>query len=230
MNNILQYQAIDMDLEKLIRQKDNFEEIKLIEKMKSIVKNAQNNSIRLDNDAEKLLKEYNKLKDTYNKQFEEIQELTNKDVSKMSKEEINEYLVKINSISSELFMIEHSLNVVITKISNALKDFENNKKTALIARNKHKEAKEEYNNKIKSLEPKIAKYLQDLKALEPKQNPELFAKYKAYKNDGIFPVFVPLQNGACGYCRMELPKNKLDQLKKDNYIICEHCRRIIFNK
>ena len=69
MNNILQYQAIDMELDKLIKQKNTFEEIELIEKMKGIVKNAQNNSIKLDSEAKKLLDEYNKLKVSYDKQL-----------------------------------------------------------------------------------------------------------------------------------------------------------------
>ncbi len=230
MNNILQYQAIDMELDKLIKQKNTFEEIELIEKMKGIVKNAQNNSIKLDSEAKKLLDEYNKLKVSYDKQLKAIQSLINQDVNSMDRDQITDNLVKINSISSELFMIERNLNIVITKISTALKEFENNKKTAVIAKNKYKDAKEEYSKKVKELEPVIAKKMQDLKSLESKQDPELFAKYKAYKNDGIFPVYTQLQNGACGYCRMELPKNKLDSLKNSNYIVCEHCRRIIFNK
>ena len=105
MNNILQYQAIDMELDKLIKQKNTFEEIELIEKMKGIVKNAQNNSIKLDSEAKKLLDEYNKLKVSYDKQLKAIQSLINQDVNSMDRDQITDNLVKINSISSELFMI-----------------------------------------------------------------------------------------------------------------------------
>ena len=55
----------------------------------------------------------------------------------------------------------------------------------------------------------------------------LFSKYKAIKNDGIFPVYTRLKDDACGYCRMEIPKNKLDSLKNADSTICEHCRRVI---
>lgn len=228
MKNILKYQEIDIELDKLNRQKNAFEELKVIERMKNIVKNAQNNSIKLESDAEELLNEYNKLKEDYKKQHSAIEKLVAKNVEKMNADEVNNDLMTINSISSELFMIERNLNIVINKISQALRDFENNKKTAIMARNKHKEAKDSYTKKLEALEPKIQKLIQTLKELQPSLNSEIFNKYNSYKNDGIFPVFVALQGDACGYCRMEIPKNKLDNLKKDSFIICEHCRRVVY--
>ena len=228
MNNILKYQALDLEIDRLVKQQNSYEELKVIERMKNIVKNAQSNSFNLENEAEKLLAEYNKLKGEYDVQFNKIDKLTHMNVDKMAREEINEHLMAINSISSELFMIERNLNIVINNISKALRDFENNKKTAIMARNKHKEAKDEYSKKIAQVEPKINKLKDELKALEPSIDSKIFAKYNTCKNDGIFPVFTTLQNDACGYCRMEIPKNKLDNLKNDDYIVCEHCRRIIY--
>ena len=215
MKTMIQYQNLDLELDKLLKQKDNLEELKVIDRMKNIVKNAQNNSIKLEEAL-------------YNKQSKEIEKLTSLDITKMTRDDISKNLISINVISSELFMIERNLNICINNISKALRDFENNKKTAIVARNKHKEAKDEYTRKIKLLEPKIEKINQELKALEGSVNKELFAKYKTYKIDGIFPVFTQLQNDACGYCRMEIAKNKLDNLKNDNFIICEHCRKIIY--
>ncbi len=227
MQSMLQYQNLDMELEKLQKSKNALEEIKVIEKMKNVVKTAQNNSIKLESDAEAMLKEYNSLKANYEKHYKAIQKMTKQDINTLTRDQINDYLVQINAISSELFMIERNLNIVITKISTALKEFENNKKTAILARNKHKEAKDSYTQKIEEIEPKIAKLSSDLKKLEGSIDSTIFNKYKTIKNDGIFPVFVKLQNDACGYCRMEIPKSKLDNLKGDNSIICEHCRRII---
>ena len=131
MNNILKYQTLDLEMDRLIKQQNSYEELKVIERMKNIVKNAQNNSINLESEAEKLLSEYSKLKSDYDKQFKKINTLTHMDINKMTREEINNNLMSINSISSELFMIERNLNIVINNISKALRDFENNKKTAI---------------------------------------------------------------------------------------------------
>lgn len=224
---MLQYQAIDLELEKLQKQKNNFEEVKVLDKMKNIVKEAQGKSIQIESEAGSLLQEYNTLKAQYDKQIKEIQKLTNVELSTLNRSDIGERLTKVNSISSELFMIERNLNIIITKISKALKDFETSKKQAMVARNKHKEVKDEYTKKISEIEPKIAKLEKDLKAMESTLDNALFSKYKAIKNDGIFPVYTRLKDDACGYCRMEIPKNKLDSLKNADSTICEHCRRVI---
>ncbi len=219
---------MDLELERLNKQKDNLEELKVIDKMRNVVKEAQGKSIKMENDAKSLLDEYNQLKAKYEKQHKEIQRLTNLDVNSMDKSQIYDTLTKINSISSEIFMIERNLNIIINKIGRALKDFETNKNQAVMARNKHKEAKDQYSAKVAQIEPKIAKLQEELKAKEKELDQTLFAKYKTMKNDGIFPVFAKLTNDACGYCRIEVPKNKLDNLKGNNTIICEHCRRIIY--
>ena len=44
------------------------------------------------------------------------------------------------------------------------------------------------------------------------------------------PVFVMINNGHCGGCRVEIPTSKLNTLKKDGKIICEQCHRIIYTK
>jgi predicted nucleic acid-binding Zn-ribbon protein len=69
-----------------------------------------------------------------------------------------------------------------------------------------------------------------MKSLEKDLNPELFAKYKAIKNDKIFPVFVSFANGNCSGCRVEIPTSKINKLKSEGSIVCEQCHRIIYYK
>ena len=182
MKTMIQYQNLDLELDKLNKQKENLEELKVIDRMKNIVKNAQNNSIKLENDAVALLNDYENLKKSYIKQSKEIEKLTKADVSSMSKDDIDKSLKTINAISSELFMIERNLNICINNISKSLRDFENNKKTAMVARGKHKEAKDEYTRKLNIIEPKIENLTKELKSLESSLDKGLFAKYKTYKN------------------------------------------------
>ena len=68
----------------------------------------------------------------------------------------------------------------------------------------------------------------ELKKLEPELDATMFAKYKALKHDNVFPAFVPLQVNRCGYCRVELPMAKVNQLKTNDFITCEQCRRLIY--
>ena len=69
----------------------------------------------------------------------------------------------------------------------------------------------------------------DLAKLETSVDAKVLAEYKKKRNEGIFPVYVAVENGAfCGFCRMEQPKIALSKLKESGTIVCEHCKRIIY--
>ena len=80
------------------------------------------------------------------------------------------------------------------------------------------------------IQPKITEIKNKMKDMEKELNSELFAKYKELKADLGVPVFVPIDNGHCARCRVELPTAKLNKLKADGTIVCGECHRVIFNK
>ena len=75
----------------------------------------------------------------------------------------------------------------------------------------------------------IDKRFSKMKAMEKDLSPDLFAKYKSAKADRAFPVYVPLDNGHCSGCRVEIPTAKINKLKAEGTIVCE-CHRVIYNK
>ncbi len=235
MKEIIEYQRLDAQIFKLEREKNNLEEKNVMNKMIAFVKDAQNKSVALENEGKGLLNEYNNLKSEYNSLSKDIQKLINEKISdKESIDDIDASLVQANTLSSKLFMVERNINIIITKIRDLLKGFEQTKNNAIKARAKHKEAKENYSNKVSEIEPKIEELKKQQKILEKSINPDVFEKYKVIKNDGIFPVFVKVKmigtSILCGGCGMEVPKGKADVLKNNKYIQCEQCRRIILSE
>jgi len=155
--------------------------------------------------------------------------LTKTELSSISSEEVDNYLSTINSLSSELFLLERDINMIISKMKSSLKEFEVTKNNTIKARQKYNEFKAKYEDGMEKITPKIKAIEDNMKALEKDLNPELFAKYKAIKNDKIFPVFVSLSGGHCAGCRVEIPTSKVNKLKSDGTIICEQCHRIIYH-
>ena len=226
---MLQYQKLDMELKKIQRSINTSEEKEVMNKMINYVKEAQNVSNVIEGKANKLVNDYFALKKSYDANAKKVEKL----IANMPKneEELKSAYAQINSLSSELFMIERNLNIVIGKAKECLKEFETTKNNVIKARSKHKASKENYEKLIKDTEPKIAEIKAQLKALEKDVNPILFEKYKSMKNDNIFPVFVPLLDGkACYGCRMEVASSKLNKLSTEPYISCEHCGRLIIKK
>jgi len=228
MKKILQYQKIDMELKKLQRSVNSSEEKEVMNKMMAYVKEAQNVSNGLEGKAGKMMEEYQTLKKNYDDNVKKIQTLTSKTDFK-SEEEFKNAYTQINTLSSELYMIERNLNIFINRAKQLLKDFEITKNNVIKARGKFKASKENYEKSVSAVEPKIAELKAQLKALESECDPALLEKYKAMKNDRIFPVFVPLLDGkTCYGCRMEMASSKLNKLNTERFIVCEHCGRLIY--
>lgn len=228
MEKILQYQRLDIELHKLIRATENSEEKVVMNKMIAYVKDAQNKSGAIENSAKKVVEDYKNLRRKYDECNKKVNALIS--ISDYQNIDYEDAYKKINSLSSELFMIERNLNITINRAKELLKEFEVTKNNVIKARGRHKESKDKYEKLIASHAPKIEEIKKQMKDLEKTVDPKQLEKYRSIKNDKIFPVFVPLQNNLCGGCRMEIASGKLNKLSTEPYIICEHCGRVIYKK
>lgn len=224
IENILKYQEFDRQIRNLEKESSNMEEKQIMNKMIAYVKDAQNKSGALENSAKQLVEDYNRTKKEYEQTLSNIQKLVT------STEQNDKTINLINTYSSDLYMLERKLNIIVTKTQEILKQFGVAKNNVIKAKQKHKECKEKYDAKVNEITPKIAKLRQEQKKLESSLNEKILAKYKGVLHDNIFPVLVPVNNKLCGGCRIEIPMGKMDKLKNDGFIICEQCGRIIYNK
>ena len=229
MKKMLEYQKLDMEHGKLVRMKTNNYDKTNLSKLKAYILDFQNKAYKLEDGAKTLVSDYEKLKSQYQSNVEKIQKLTNTNFDDITLDNVNDVMFQINSLSSELYMLERNINNVLVKIKESLKNFETIKNNMATAKSKYNECKAVCEKHEQQLEPKIAEIESKMKAMERELSPALFDKYKELKADNVMPVFVPVENGHCARCRVELPTAKLNKLKQDGTIVCE-CHRIIFNK
>ena len=230
MKKIIEYQKLDLELNKLKRSSLKNEDRNNLTKLKGYIVEYQGKGIQLENDAKALLEEYTKLKSQYEANGKKVQKLLDTDISSITLEEIDNYFSTLNSLSNELFMLERNIDIIITKINTSLKNFDTTKKNIIKAKEKFKECKEKCEKDTLAVAPKIKAIEEKMKVLESEIDAGLLAKYKTIKNDKIFPVFVENNDGHCNGCMVEIPTSKLNKLKNDGTIVCEQCHRIIFNK
>lgn len=230
MNKIIEYQNLDLELNKIKKSNVNSVEKNNMNKLKGIIMEAHTKGMSLENDAKTLLDNYADLKKQYAIDSDRIQKLINIDLSTVELDDVDNILSTINSLSSELFLLERNINIMINKIKKSLHDFEVTKNNMIKARSKYTEFKNSYEKSVKSLEPKIKELEDKMKALESEIDSATLNKYKTMKNDKIFPVYVSFDNGHCSGCRVEIPTAKANKLKSDGTIICEQCHRIIYLK
>ena len=166
MENILKYQSLDAKKQQLEKSILTSSEKAVMNKMIAYVKEAQNKSMELENQAKKLTEEYLALKKEYDKNILLIKELTSKNSDELTTEQMDQIFHQINLVSSNLYMIERNLNIQIVNIKNILKEFEATKKGVIQARTKHKESKLKYEAFVNDINPKIKAINKEMQKLE----------------------------------------------------------------
>ena len=227
MKKMLEYQKLDMELNKLKKSSLNSSDRANLEKLKGIIVEYHNKGFQLESGAKSLIDEYAKLKDQYDNNYEKVKKLTETDISTISLDKVDSFLYQVNSLSSELFLLERNINIIITKIKESLKNFEVTKNNIIKAKEKYNQCKAKCDKDVESIAPKIKELETRMKTLEGEIPSDLFDKYKSIKNDKIFPVYVAIEGNHC-CCGFELPTSKFNKLKTDGSIICEQCHRVIY--
>lgn len=230
MKKMLEYQRLDMELNKLKKSSLNSEDRASLSKLKNYIVESHNKGFQLEDGAKELLADYQKLKAQYDSNCEKVQKLIETDMETISLDKVDGFLSQINSLSSELFLLERNINIIMTKIKTSLKDFDTTKKNMIKAKEKYTECKERCDKEMASITPKLKEIEDKMASMEKEIPADLFAKYKAIKGDKIFPVFVALSDGHCSGCRVEIPTSKVNKLKESGSIVCEQCHRIIYNQ
>jgi len=228
IKKILDYQTIDFEIIKLERTLNESADKKMLDNLVDLVKESQNTSAMLEKEAEETLLQYNNMKKNYEENIKIYETLNRKELDKLTETEINEVMKLANNISTNLNIMEKKLLQQADKINSILAEFDNTKKRYNAARDKHKLHKEEFNKQLETIQPQIDSLLSKLKFMEKTIEPKLLNKYKIKRQDKLFPIFVAVNSNSCGGCMMELPSAQIEKLKKDGFLECENCNRIIY--
>lgn len=230
IKKILEYQEKDFEVIKLERVVENNENKRTYEKMREIVKNAQNRSTTLDNEASSLLNEYNTLKKQYDDNLKSCGAILNKNLDKISDDDLENLNGAANDIMDNIAILEKKLMYLAERFNAILNEYNSTKKSYNDAKDKYAISKEAYDKEIEKIMPELEAKREEIKKLEKGVDAEILAKYKQRRADKIYPVFVKLKDKACGGCRMEIPSASIQKLKEKGFLECEHCRRIIYSE
>lgn len=228
IKKILDYQTKDFEIIKLERALNESADKKILDNLVDLVKSSQNTSAMLEKEAEETLLQYNNMKKNYEENIKIFENLNRKDLDKLTETEISDVMKVANNISTNLNIMEKKLLQQADKINNILSEFENAKKRYNSAREKHKIHKEKFNKQTMDIQPQIDKLALELVAMEKSIDAKLLSKYKIKRQDKLFPIFVAVNSNSCGGCMMELPSGQIEKLKKDGFLECENCHRIIY--
>lgn len=229
MASILEFQKLDAELIKLQKEISNNPDKKNAQNMKNYVLECGQKSVSLDREAKSLAIELEKLKEVQAKGIALVDKYQKQDIEGLNQEELIDLQTKIKQALKHLNELDNRLKAQSEKIKNVLQDYDNNKKSANVARQKHSESKQAFDEYFKEKEPKLNAIKEKMLRMQNELNSSELTKYKSLRQDNIFPVYVPLVNNSrCGGCRIELPSNNIEKINKLGKLECEQCRRIIY--
>ena len=221
--DILRYQKKDLELIKAQRELETLPSKKVVSDMVALVKELQGTSISLEKQAGVLIKSY----DDYVK---ELAELNSKLDEFDDSVDMKNGIATLTKFNNAIINLQNKISKLHDKMGDVLKQFDNAKKKVVMAKQKHKQAKEEVANKEAVLNSKIELIKKEQAETRKHIDSKLIKKYDELKADNVMPVFVQKIENSCGGCRIGLSAKMLEALKGANHVECEHCRRIIINK
>ncbi len=228
LKEILQYQKLDASLIKLERELENSETKKVVNKMVDQVRQAQNKLVELEKSANRLLADYERLKQEFEKKRNRLENLKKVDFKTRNENELRENSKDIKQQIASLLSLNKEITALSKKIVTTLDDFNKTKAVGLQAKNRYAESIKNYNSVAGDKTHKVSELRAELKKLEQHIDPKVLNRYKSMRLDHKFPIFVPLVDNACGGCAMSLPTSRLDILNKQKILECENCHRMIY--
>ncbi|MBR2220798.1 MAG: hypothetical protein IKK20_02065 [Clostridia bacterium] len=230
IEKILEFQSLDNEIRKLEQQLANSPDQKAIEGLQKLVKETQTTSANLEKEAENSVNEYQKMQKSSQDAIATMNNLAAKKEQSLSEEEYAACVKQLNNIAGFLANIEKRIMQIADKVNAILSEYENAKQNYNHAKQKHSMHKNNLLALQQQILPQIEQLSSKLATLESGLDQTFLKKYKAKRADRIFPVVVPMRDNSCGGCMMELPMAQIEKLKKDGFLECESCHRIIYLK
>lgn len=228
MNKILEYQAVDEKLYKLEKTLNSNENKIKMKKSKEKVNECKEKVLIIENEAQKLIREYNDLQKSVEINLKNVEVLKAQNIEELNPNKVKLFISQSDVVGKNLNILQNKATAIQKSIQEQLKEYKKIMQSVKKANEDYAIAKEAYNSEVAKIEPEmntIKKELEDLQKDLPK---DLFDKYQKIRKDNIYPVFSEMKDKKCSSCGMEVPAMSFDLIKSGNCIECEHCRRILF--
>ena len=229
MKVILEIQNLDRQIRALNREVDKCQASIDFKNYKKVLQEGRTRFEQLESQANEIIKNYNSAMNRYSK-FKGNSEIVKKrNVENINLDNISSLITDANSLVGELSEENRRVEELVRKAEEIVRKSAELSNKLTEAKKRSVNIKARIEEKRQEVAPKIAEIENRIKALEPKvEDKEKYAKYKEMKSNGIFPVYVSLEDSRfCGGCKTELSLNFIEKLKNKKMMPCEHCGRII---
>ena len=183
--NILEYQKLDMKLNKINREVSAGQN-KTDTQLSAKVKEWQQKILQLEQEAKQLMQELEKLLEVQKKGMALVDKFVKTDISKMSTQELKDFDAKTTQTANQLAELDSRIMAHNAKAKKVVLDYQMYKKKILEAKQTRESNKQKIDELSKQKAPDVLEIKSKIQELEKKIDPTLLAKYKAKKQEVAF--------------------------------------------
>ena len=228
MKTILEIQKLDRQIRALLREVDRCPASLDFKNYKKLLQEGKIRFEQLEAQANEIIKNYNVASNKFANYKGNSEIIRKRNVENINLDNISTLITDANSLVGELSEEHRKIEDLVRKSEEIVRKSAELSNKLTEAKSRSGAIKAKIEAKKQEVAPKIAELEKKISELEPKdEDKEKYEKYKEMKANGIFPVYVPLEENFCGGCKVELPLNFIEKLKTKKMLPCEHCGRII---
>lgn len=228
MKTILEIQKLDRQIKLLQREVAKCPASVDFQNYKKFMAEGRTRLEQLEKQASDIIKSYNLAMNKYSRMQGDSAIIRRQNTDTISLENVSVLIGQTNGLVGELSEESRQMEELVRKAEEVVRKSQELSQKLTDAKLRSVSIKSRIDAKQKEVEPKIAVINRRIAELEAGVvDKEKYEKYKEMKNNGVFPVYVPLENEFCGGCKVELSLNFIEKLKTQKMLTCEHCGRII---
>lgn len=229
---MLQYQAMDIELNRIERDLKKNESFVKRKEMKMALQKGEEQLTRLDQKTLELRNQLERANQSLTKLGEIIEEYNKQLPDIEDQDELNYLNKKLDSQLEQLAALEKDIKQILKDGEDMDKAFERLSKVQMPRLvSEYNKCNADFEKATLAVKPRVLELRKKQAELKNAIEPNLFDRYKKLA-ETVHPVFVPLEDGnRCGGCRMDMPSAVVAaQMAEKGLMRCEHCGRIIYKK
>lgn len=230
-DKILQYQKIEQEALSLKAEMAKSEAWQRFQDAQSKLEAATASIGKLTNEANELLKNYEKMRSRIDAIKSELADFDGILEGVQDVTEADYYLKLISAISEKLTALEKEANGVASRIDQINSAYSKTWEQGVRATQACKNAKAEYGKYAAAFKDRFDEMQKQLIALAKEIPDDIMSEYNRLKRSQKLPIYVKFdaEHKVCGRCRTEVSNDVCAKLKTPgDYAECPNCRRILY--
>ncbi|MBQ6921676.1 MAG: hypothetical protein IJQ66_01155 [Clostridia bacterium] len=228
IENLLKYQEKDAELRKIELELAGSDARKKAISAKKYLESVDESINMLDVKAAELAHIYEKMEEESKTLTEQREEFVGAMEHAEDEEALNYLIKKADELYKKIKTLVQEASRVADAMQSVYKEYAGIRANIKNAQAQYNENAQVYATLKNSKQEERTKIESELKELEKKVDAKLMERYKAKRNNKVFPIVYAVRGNVCGSCNMELPKSVLSQLKNGELIECDQCGKLLY--